>query len=562
MMPVPTRDRPVRIIFQPSGLRASVRPGTDLVEAARSVGLEIGGACGGIGTCGKCRVMILNGKRRRPVLACRFVPDGPVTVEVPTETLSGAARILTEGIYVRTKPRPNVRLMRDGKKVFLSFGPPLPVKTPAASEPKWAQESLKKAPGGCFGIALDLGTTTLVATLFDLESGKRLAVTSALDPQVALGEDVVTRLSIAIADKAGAGRLRSILLEKLNELIRRACSGAKIPVSEVFDVCAVGNTFMHHNFLNLPLKGLSEAPYSPASREPRDMPAAELGLRINKHGRAFVPPVVEGFLGPDALAGALAAGLDNAEEPALYIDLGTNGEILLAVDGRVLGATTAAGPAFEGAQIECGMRAAEGAVSAVRIIKKTARKGASPFRIEMDVIGGGPPRGLAGSGLVDAVAQLRKAGALDERGTFVSHPLVARGRGGTAAVLAAGPRRIHVSQNDVRNLQLAKAAISAGTRLLLQNASLEADDLDRVLLAGAFGNYLDRESAMGIGLLPPVELHRVLSLGNAASTGAGMMLLSVDERRRAELLAKRIEYVELAGDQAFRDLFVDSLAFP
>jgi uncharacterized 2Fe-2S/4Fe-4S cluster protein (DUF4445 family) len=354
---------------------------------------------------------------------------------------------------------------------------------------------------------------------------------------------------------------------------------------------AVGNTFMHHSFLGLPVRTLAESPYSPAATRERELPASELGLRTHRLGRAYVPPPVAGFLGSDAVAGALAAGLDRVKGPTLYIDLGTNGELLLAFDGRILGATTAAGPAFEGAQIECGMRAAEGAISAVRLVREEGLAGGTAqslreeaggpcvkarhssrtngkasskrFKLHIETIGNKPARGIAGSGLVDAAAALLDAGAVDRRGNMVEgHPLVERDPGGKLAVLCRRPRRIHLSQHDIRSLQLAKAAIAAGTDVLLDNAGITGEELDRVLLAGAFGNYLDRRSAMRIGLLPPVDLNKVLGLGNAASTGAGMMLVSVDERKRALELSKRIEYIELAGSDRFRERFVDCLAFP
>jgi uncharacterized 2Fe-2S/4Fe-4S cluster protein (DUF4445 family) len=289
------------------------------------------------------------------------------------------------------------------------------------------------------------------------------------------------------------------------------------------------------------------------------MAATETGLHTNSKGRAFLPPVISGFLGSDALAGALAAGLDRVEAPTLYLDLGTNGEMLLAHDGNILGATSASGPAFEGAQIECGMRAAEGAISSVRIAKGKA----GHFRVHCTTIGGKPAGGIAGSGLVDAAAALLDTGALDRRGGLSkAHPLVTMESRGPVVVLSARPRRIFLSQADMRNLQLAKAAVAAGTRVLLEEAGMDIEELDRVLLAGAFGNYMDRRSALRIGLLPPVEEEQVLGLGNAASTGAGMMLVSMNERRRALELARKIQYVELAGNERFRELFVDCLAFP
>ena len=542
-------DRParkVRILFQPSGLRVSVPAGTDVSRAARQAGISIGGVCGGAGTCGKCRVLVVKGRTRREVLACALRPHGPVTIEVPADTANGASQILADGIYVQVEPRPNVRvILEDGRPFMVAGGIRQPLRSPL---PK------------CLGVAFDLGTTTLVASLFDLGSGQRLAVASSVDPQVSLGEDVVSRINLSVTDREAPGRLRTLLVSEANRLIRQACDSAGVPAGAVCDVSAVGNTFMHHSFLGLPVGTLAESPYSPATTRERELPASALGLRTHRLGRAYLPPPVAGFLGSDAVAGALAAGLDRVKQPTLYIDLGTNGELLLAFDGRILGSTTAAGPAFEGAQIECGMRAAEGAISAVHLEKIVGR---AKHKLSIETIGGRPARGIAGSGLVDAVAALLDAGAVDRRGNMVEgHPLVERDPGGKLVVLCKRPRRIHLSQHDVRSLQLAKAAVAAGTDVLLDNAGITGEDLERVLLAGAFGNYLDRRSAMRIGLLPPVDLGKVLGLGNAASTGAGMMLVSTEERKRALGLAKRIEYIELAQNDRFRELFVDCLAFP
>ena len=553
----------VKVVFQPSGLRVDVPRGTDILSAARIAGLHLGGACGGTGSCGRCRVLLVEGRRKRTVLACRHVPASAATVEITDDSISGAAQILEEGVFVNVAPRPSARLETDGGMTFLVRGE------------DGERVRLPSRPARCLGVALDMGTTTLVATLFDLASGRRLAVASAIDPQVAMGEDVISRIQLAVSDPKASVELRECLVSGLDRLLRAVCAGARASPGLVFDICAVGNTYMHHSFLGLPLGSLAEAPYSPASTAAREMAAGATGLRVNRNARAFLPPVMAGFLGSDALAGALAAGMDNVQAPTLYLDLGTNGEMLLAHDGNIVGATSASGPAFEGAKIECGMRAAEGAIDAVKIVGKPAagsrqqaagdpsrlRVGSSTFKIS--TIGGKPARGIAGSGLVDAAAALLDAGALDRRGSLSkSHPLVTVEGRGPMVVLSSRPRRIYLSQADIRNLQLAKAAVAAGTRVLLERAGMDFEELDRVLLAGAFGNYMDRRSALRIGLLPPVEEERVLGLGNAASTGAGMMLVSVDQRRRALELARKISYVELAGDGRFRELFVDCLAFP
>ncbi len=542
-----SRSDTCTIVFRPSGRRVRVPPGTDLLSAARLAGLNIGGVCGGAGNCGKCRVVLVTGGRRREALACRTRVRRGVTVLIPPETLSHSARILTEGVFVRVEPRPFFRLASGGMGHLLAVG--------EGGE----LHRLRRPLSRCLGVALDLGTTTLVASLHELGTARRVAVAASLNPQSVVGEDIVSRLSFALGAEDGAKRLRSLLVAEVNALVARICERAHAPASEVLDFCAVGNTFMHHCFLGLPLGTLAEAPYAPAARGPRELRASELGLRSHRLARAYLPPAVAGFLGSDAIAGALAAGLDRAQGPTLYIDLGTNSEVLLAFNGALLGATAAAGPAFEGAQIECGMRAADGAVSSVRL----ARGSRGEELLALETIGRAPARGIAGSGLVDAAAALLDAGALDRGGALrSSHPLVESGPRGRRVVLSRSPSIVYLSQADIRSLQLAKAAISAAARILLRRAGIPPSVLERVLLAGAFGNYLDRRSALRIGLLPAVEEERVLSLGNAASTGAGVMLVSTAERRRAEALAERTQYVEMAGSPDFRDEFIARLGFP
>ncbi|MGQ9582000.1 MAG: ASKHA domain-containing protein [Thermoplasmatota archaeon] len=535
------------IVFRPSGKRVRVEPGTDLVSAARLAGLSLGGVCGGAGTCGKCRVFVSIGGGRREVLACRTRVRRSMTVFVPPETLSHSARILTEGVFVSVEPRPYFRLVGRGRARLLAVG--------EGGE----LHRLRRPLSRCLGVALDLGTTTLVASLFDLSTGRRLAVAASLNPQTAIGEDVVSRISFALGGVEHTKRLRSLLVAEVRALVAGLCERAGADASEIFDICAVGNTFMHHCFLGLPLGTLAEAPYAPAAREARVLGAAELGLRAHSLARVYLPPVVAGFLGSDAVAGALAAGLDRADAPTLYMDLGTNSEVLLAFNGTLFGATAAAGPAFEGAEIECGMRAADGAISSVRLAGGLRGEGG----LALETIGGAPARGLAGSGLVDAVAALLDAGALDRSGALrASHPLVESGPQGRRVVLSRRPAPVYISQADVRSLQLAKAAISAAASVLLRRTGIPPSGLRQALLAGAFGNYLDRRSAMRVGLLPPIEEERVLSVGNAASTGAGVMLVSTAERRRAEALAERVRYVEMAGSPDFREEFIARLGFP
>ena len=426
-----------------------------------------------------------------------------------------------------------------------------------------------------FGIAFDLGTTTVVATLLDLATGTPVAVASLLNPQQPYGADVITRISATMMDPDALGRLTALAHEGLDQLVGEVCADGGVDRREVYEIALAGNATMAHLALGLDPEPLGVAPFVMASRSFDDLVAADLGVFVHPRARAYVFPALGAYVGGDIVAGALASGMDRDRRIRLFIDIGTNCEILLAAGDRLLATAAPAGPAFEGAAIRCGMRAAPGAVEGVKI---------SDEDVLLQVIGDVAPVGLAGSGLVDAVAAMVAAGLVDASGRLVAPDapgvppgLAARlrqvgqervfvlrlpGRRARAATPTTRPRWLYLSQRDIRELQFAKAAIATGWMLLLEEQGLTAADVAQVLLAGSFGSYLSPTSAVRIGLVPDVALLRIVSAGNVAGEGAKMALLSLRERAAAQALLEEVHYVELSDRADFNDRFVDRLAFP
>ncbi len=593
------------VTFEPSGRRTICLPGQSLMEAARQAGLFLASVCGGQGTCGKCRVRV-QGDLQPPTvqeqallsaeeqqagyrLACQARLRGPAVVFLPfAEQVAYKAALLgsppplepnVRKVHLRLPPpslvdqRPDLERLREALGLSV-----LEVGLEALRGFSW---TLRRANwevtavlvGGrlaaveegdtcdqAYGVAFDLGTTTVAAYLLDLNAGEQRAASVALNRQSVYGDDVLSRLDRAHAGEAEA--LRRAALETLNSLIAQACREAGLSSERIYEATLVGNTCMLHLFLGLDPHAIGVAPYIPTFTAPLDLPAREVGLEIAPGGNVHILPAVSGYVGADAVADALAASLGEDERVRALVDLGTNAEVILSRRGELFACAAAAGPAFEGARISCGMRAAPGAIDRVVLVEG---------RVQVHVLGEQPASGLAGSGLVSAAAALRRAGLLSSRGRFLSRQappgLFIQGRRGPELLLvpeeaSATGRSITLTQQDIAELLLAKAAVSAGLRILLQEAGLEEGDLEEVLLAGSFGNYVDREAAMEIGLIPRMPLERVIGLGNAAGAGAVQALLSLPMRRRARELARRIRYIELSAHSEFREAFLRAMSFP
>lgn len=551
-------SRSVRITFEPTGRSVWVLPGTSVLEAAGQAGLMLESPCGGVGTCGKCRVRFLSAAPARgkggPLreeelaagwrLACQTPLETPATIYIPeTSLFSEQLQILTESQQIEEISR--------GEPPHAVL--PLPM---AAEEEN-------------FAVAFDVGTTTLVGEILELPSGRERGVAAGLNPQVNFGDDVISRLGCAVASPAAAEEMRRAVVEALNALLEELCLAAGATRNLLRGISLSGNTAMQHLLLGLDVSTLARLPFAPVRTDSLEAPAEELGFPLAPGGRAWVMPVIGGFVGGDTVAGILSLRLEQVREPTLMIDLGTNGEIVLATPDGLYAASTAAGPAFEGARIACGMRAAAGAIEKI-VFDGDVRAG---------VIGGREPIGLCGSALIDAAAELLRHGLLeptgrllrpDEAPSFLPEALRRRLRRGAAGemefLLAAGdgPRPdVVLTQRDFRELQLVVGAMRAGVWLLLRRAGLTPADLKRVFLAGGFGSFIRRGNAQRIGLIPADVPPEIVSYaGNVSLHGAKWTLLSAEARRRAETIARTARHVELSSDPDFQSAFAEAMLFP
>jgi uncharacterized 2Fe-2S/4Fe-4S cluster protein (DUF4445 family) len=522
---------PFRIDFEPLGRRGQARPGQTLLEAAQSAGVGLASVCGGVGTCEECRVRLASGKLTPPTLveeavlskadlsagvrlACQAEPLSDVKLDIPPESLTAAQR-----------------LQLDGEEAHLELNP-------AVHRP------------GAHGLAVDIGTTKLAAYLVDLGTGATVARAGAMNPQIAFGEDVISRIAYAGRETDGAKKLQSVLMDTLNDLLAWMCAEVHVSPYSVLDAVLVGNTAMHHLFAGLPVEQLGHAPFAPASTGPLSIPAADLGLNLGPGANAYLPPVIAGYVGADLLAMLLATEVWKSTGNVIALDIGTNTEIGLITHGKITCCSCASGPAFEGAHIHEGMRAAPGAIERARW---------SDGKILWQTIENQPPVGICGSGILDIVAALldgellKPTGALktDSESGYVLAPAAQTGMG----------RDLMVTRKDIHEIQLAKSAIRAAVEILLQEAGLTSAGLDAFIVAGAFGTYLDLRSAIRTGMFPSLPQEKFRQVGNAAGVGAKQMLVSLDSRREAERLASRIGYVELTARPAFTSLFMEHLSF-
>jgi len=410
-----------------------------------------------------------------------------------------------------------------------------------------------------YGVAVDLGTTTVVGTLMNLKTGMAEAVRSTLNGQAPFGADVISRISHGMQGDEAKAELRDTVLRTINTILSELYESASVSRDRVYEMVIVGNATMLHLLLGIDATPISMMPFTPAFADPLYLRALDVGIDIHPGGYVQTLPAIGAYVGADIVAGVMATGLAREDKMRVFVDVGTNGEIVLGSVKRVLCTAAPAGPAFEGSQIRCGMRATEGAIEGVTLSD----------HVELQVIGGDiVPRGICGSGLVDTVAQLRLAGLLDVGGKMRSreevpeHPLSDRliTVDGVRAFLLA--ENVYLTQRDVRELQFGKGSIATGIKVLMDVMGVSAADLDEVLLGGSFGSYLNPESAKIIGLVPAVDLDRILSVGNTAGEGAKMALLSFRERQVAFELPDKVEYVELSGRSDFNDSFVSVLQFP
>ena len=634
----------VTLVVLPSGQRGQVALGSNLLEAARQLGVELESICAGRQTCGKCQVIVESGAFAKhgitsaedhlsPVedaeraccreqgiegrrLACAARILGDLVLSVPEESQARkqiVAKAATERVievdpavrqvYVEVAPagledgrsdwsRLRLALLEQWGLTDLEIDltalralqPALRQGRQALTVSLWHDRVVLRVQPGyaerVCGLAIDVGSTTVVVHLCDLRTGAVLSTQSAMNPQVRYGEDLMSRVSYAMTEPQGTERMHRAILRTLNELAASAAGAAGIELDDVLDVVLVGNPVMHHVLLGIDPVELGAAPFTLATSEALDLRASEAGLHLNPAARLHVLPCIAGHVGADHIAALLAEAPHMQDEVALLIDVGTNAELSLGGRQRMACASSPTGPAFEGAQITHGQRAAPGAIERVRIDRATLEP---RWRVigEQDWIGPGSPdelpasaraSGICGSGIIEAVAEMFLAGVLTADGRF-SEQAAARSKrvrqqpGGRVseyvlvdAERSASGRPIVVTQNDVRAIQLAKGALYAGARLLM--LALGVHQVDRILLAGAFGSYIDPLHAMVLGMIPDCDLTRVHAVGNAAGDGARIALLNVQQRREAIRLAGWVEHVQTATAADFQDEFVAAMALP
>jgi uncharacterized 2Fe-2S/4Fe-4S cluster protein (DUF4445 family) len=423
----------------------------------------------------------------------------------------------------------------------------------------------------CYGVAFDIGTTTVVGYLLNLLNGLQLGVASRTNPQTSIGDDVVTRINYASTNQNGLGKLNDKIISCLNDIIDELVRKAGIERLHIYEITAVGNTTMNHLFLKLDPKYLALNPYVGVLREGLSLKAADIGIHINPYGRVYAMPNIAGFVGGDTVAVILASQIHKSKEIKFAIDIGTNGELVMGNRERLIACSTAAGPAFEGARITHGMRASDGAIEKVVIDKDD---------VEINTIGTSKPIGICGTALIDCIAELLKAGVIDTNGrmrkadelpentpNFIKERVINHEKHRSSFVIVSGKmaqagKEILLTQKDVRETQLAKGAIAAGYKILKGILGIEDKDIKEVLLAGAFGNYIRREQAKQIGLLPDIPTKRIKFIGNAAGSGAKMVLLSKELRKEALEISNTTEYVELAVSKDFQKTFAEAMFFP
>jgi uncharacterized 2Fe-2S/4Fe-4S cluster protein (DUF4445 family) len=430
------------------------------------------------------------------------------------------------------------------------------------------EEVIRVEPGDTsdklLGVAVDIGTTKVVAYLIDLNTGALLATESMPNPQIPYGEDLMSRISYTIKNKDGASILQRTIVDGVNSLISKLCESQKVPAEEVMEVMLVGNTAMHHLFFGIPARHVAAAPYAPAVRTPISVTPGHIGVNMYPFGRVSALPNVAGFVGADAVADLVSSQLYKDKQIGMMIDIGTNTEIIAGNREKLISCSCASGPAFEGAHIKHGMRASTGAIERVWIDPST-------YEVSLRTVDDAPPRGICGSGIVDAVAEMFRTGIVDESGRLAlkleKSGVRKSGQGYPEFVLAKGNETstgddITITQHDIQEIQLAKAAIFTGVAILMRKLRLRCSQLSRVYAAGAFGTYVDASSAITIGMYPDVPVERIKFIGNAAGSGARMCLRSAKMRRVAEQLSRRIRYVELAAEKDFQTEFAMAMFLP
>jgi uncharacterized 2Fe-2S/4Fe-4S cluster protein (DUF4445 family) len=596
-----------RTTFISGGSRYSTEADATLLELARLVGLSLPSLCGGRGKCTKCRCqprgavteptpleleMLSEQELARGIrLGCQARPAGEVEIAIEEEVLDKGGYVevalkpdpALRKVYLELPPATSRDDLSDAERIQKALGQPIRVglETLRALPSALRREGFQATatlwdPGGgipevlsveagdtrerAYGMAFDIGTTSVVGYLIDLFSGKEIARSCRLNGQQVWGADVLTRASHAMEKPHGLADLQAAVVATLNQIVADCCTS--VDPHHVYHMTVVGNSIMHHLALGITPATIAVSPYAPVTRDGLTLRAADLGIAL-PNARADFLPLIGAYVGADTLAVVMATGLDESDEIRLAVDIGTNGEMALGARDHILACSAPAGPAFEGAEIKQGMRAAAGAIDRVRILED----------VRIWTIGDVPPKGICGSGLIDALSQMVRRGIVGGSGRLLPRPdLEGRlpskvleriaGQGYTWEFVLSWEPYVAITQDDIRQVQLAKATILCGVRILMEELGIEAPQIAQVYLAGAFGNFVDKRSALGIGMLPlGIPPERIIGVGNAAGQGSRMALLSKAIRRRAETLARRIEYFELSKHPRFEERFIESMGF-
>ena len=594
------------IDFQPVGRRGDCRKNESLLACARRLGVGINSICGGNGICHSCKVQILGGTVSKPTwnereafksqelkegwrLACQTYPTSDVKLMISAESMTTPQRIQVEGLEIEVPPEPAVRAYHvqlsapsletpraDADRLLRTLNQQhklrcakidiaaLRIISDRLRSWKWKGQAAVRndeviailpSKSRQLGLAIDLGTTKIAGYLVDLGDGRTLAAKGIVNPQISYGEDIVSRITAAVHSPSDATALQKLAVDAINELCTDLCTETGAKPEQILEAMVVGNTAMHHLFLRLPLKQLVMSPFVPAVSRALDVKARELGLNINRGAYLHLLPNIAGFVGADHVSMLVATNAWQAKETTVALDIGTNTEVSLIHRGKIATTSCASGPAFEGGHIKYGMRATAGAIERLHIGSE---------KIYYQTVDGTLPVGICGSGMVDALAQLYVAKVIDEGGRITdSLRRVRMYKGQREFILVSKEERkgkpaITITQHDVRELQLAKAAIRTGIQILLETSDCTEDDIKQVIIAGAFGTYIDISSAVTIGMLPPLPLNRFHQVGNAAGMGAKLALISLRSRAKAEAIASRVSYIELASTPSFQPTFVQA----
>ncbi len=594
------------IEFQPLGRRGKFQAGQSVLDCARALGVGISSVCGGKGTCGKCRVQLVSGETSKPRdreiaslspselsagwrLACQCFPSDDCVIHVPVESMTTQQRTQLEGLDIPVRLRSPVKarvvemtaptledtegdvdrvihalsiLRVSCKKADTAM---LESLSPRLRDLSWRCQAVIRngeliaalsESSKILGLAVDFGTTKLAGYLVDMETGKTLASKGMMNPQISYGEDIIARCNLAVSSLDGRTQLQKLATEAISALGDSMAKSVGATGEDIVEAVVVGNTAMHHLYLGLPVRQLVLAPFVPAVSMTLDVKARDLGIRIARGAYVHILPNIAGFVGADHVAMLLASEARSLRGTVIALDIGTNTEVSILRDGDIHSISCASGPAFEGGHIKDGMRAGAGAIERVRI---------TGSGVDIETIDDAPPVGICGSGIIDMVAQLYVSGVADATGRMrPGHPRVRERNGQLEFVLASEEERgglsaVVFTQHDVRELQLGKAAIRAGVATLLASIGVQEREIASIIIAGAFGSYLDVSSALDLGMFPTIAVERFRQVGNAAGMGAKRALISTQQRSEADAIARTSHYIELAGSTVFNKNFIQAV---